>query len=143
MFLITLHHYYSGLRNYDTSDVLEQMQLSAKRSAKKREQETIELRIEVLSEEIEELLDEVDVCRERVSLEKEEIATIDSKSAQLDKQVEEFMEKVKRRKHAFACQRATHEEKIRQANEEIALLNSKVVIARNFFYSFVHLLYRI
>ena len=67
----------------------------------------------ILEEEIEEMLGSFHQCTDNISQENSFIKQIDCSIASLDEKAKLFLEQIKERKHALACKRAAHEEKIR------------------------------
>ena len=59
-----------------------------------------------------------------------EISRLDQNAVELDRQVKAFMEQIKERKHALACERATHETKIDLIGQERARLAEKMAMTQ-------------
>jgi len=78
-----------------------------------RERDNLETRIMILEEEIEDMLESSGQCAGSIEQEHAVIGQIDNGILQLDEEVRQFLERIKQRKHALECERATHEEKIR------------------------------
>ena len=93
----------------------------------RRRREQLETRLFILNEEIDDLHESALGCDDRAARERSKMVRIDDQLINLDQQVKEFMESIKRKKHALACERATHEEKCRVVAQDRARLDNKLV----------------
>ena len=81
----------------------------------------------ILEEEIEDMLESSGQCAGSIEQEHAVIGQIDNGILQLDEEVRQFLERIKQRKHALECERATHEEKIRLITHDKGNWENKLV----------------
>lgn len=96
----------------------------------RQERENIETRLFILNEEVDDLESEIAESNRAELKERDRMGRIDAGVAKLDEKVKEFMEMIKQKKHALACERATHEEKCRLIAHDRERLNEKLAMTR-------------
>ena len=79
--------------------------LAAQQADQQREHENVQTRLFIMTEEVDDLTEAMQDCTHNESHEQAEIARLDQAALDVDRQVREFMEQIKEKKHALACAR--------------------------------------
>lgn len=91
----------------------------------------LEFRINMLEEEVIELGEDLNDGRRALVAEQAKHADVDDEAAEIEAEVARFMQAIKERRHALACQRATVDERCRKLELQNSSFEEKINITRS------------
>jgi hypothetical protein len=95
-----------------------------------RQRDHLSTRIFILEEEVDELAQAMGLCDKDVGYEHQQLSSLDQAELDVDREVKVFLEQINQRRHALACERATHDAKVRIIEQEKARIGQKLVRGR-------------